>query len=213
MSKCLNELCGNKAKGRSKYCSGKCKTAHNRHKPGKTDTPCVGTVTQTTKPTHVDKVILAAFNKSHPNCDELQRGVTPEVKTATQAQLESVTLEPSLEHKVDEIVVESIKLAAKVEQERAKDLAAYGDPRAEQPATFDDIADMYNHDAPSLEHYQACPDQYCPRQEPEKLNWGPWLTSKELKQAGLKANRVPIPGDWDYEGCVTPERIAASLRT
>ncbi len=27
---CLN--CDNEAKGRSKYCSGKCKTAHNRHK-------------------------------------------------------------------------------------------------------------------------------------------------------------------------------------
>lgn len=38
------------------------------------------------------------------------------------------------------------------------------------------------------------------RTEPDKLNWGPWMDMSELKQAGLKGNRVPIPGDHDYQG-------------
>lgn len=41
---------------------------------------------------------------------------------------------------------------------------------------------------------------YRPRREPHLLNWGPWMNSDQLKQAGLKANRVPIPGDADYVG-------------
>ncbi len=51
-----------------------------------------------------------------------------------------------------------------------------------------------------LADYYANPDKYIPRTEPDKLNWGPWLNTAELNVAGLKANRVPIPGDWDYEG-------------
>ncbi len=51
-----------------------------------------------------------------------------------------------------------------------------------------------------LADYYANPDKYIPRTEPDKLNWGPWLNTAELNAAGLKANRVPIPGDWDYEG-------------
>lgn len=53
-----------------------------------------------------------------------------------------------------------------------------------------------------LAYYHDCPDMYVQRQEPDKLNWGKWMNGKQLRQAGLKANRVPIPGDWDYEGCV-----------
>lgn len=52
----------------------------------------------------------------------------------------------------------------------------------------------------SLEHYLTCPDQYATRTMPDKINWGPWMNSQQLERAGLKANRVPIPGDWDYEG-------------
>ncbi|KKM05810.1 hypothetical protein LCGC14_1750340 [marine sediment metagenome] len=51
-----------------------------------------------------------------------------------------------------------------------------------------------------IEHYRSNPDKYIPRLEPDKLNWGPHLNIAELNAAGLKANRVPIPGDWDYEG-------------
>ncbi len=56
--------------------------------------------------------------------------------------------------------------------------------------------------APSVSyaHYMNNPDKYVTRREPEKLNWGPWLDVAGLEQAGLKANRVAIPGDWDYEG-------------
>ena len=43
---------------------------------------------------------------------------------------------------------------------------------------------------------------YHPRTHPERLNWGEPMTRAELEAAGLKANRVPIPGDWDYAGAV-----------
>ena len=48
--------------------------------------------------------------------------------------------------------------------------------------------------------YQLNPSDYIPRREPDRLNWGPWMNSAQLEQAELKANRVTIPGDWDYVG-------------
>jgi len=52
----------------------------------------------------------------------------------------------------------------------------------------------------TLEDYQTHPERYVQRVHPERLNWTGYMTRAELEQAGLKANRVPIPGDWDYEG-------------
>ncbi len=52
----------------------------------------------------------------------------------------------------------------------------------------------------SLEHYQANPDMYATRANPNLLNWGDWMNAKQLAEAGLKANRVCVPGDWDYDG-------------
>ena len=37
------------------------------------------------------------------------------------------------------------------------------------------------------------------RFEPERLNWGTPLSAPQLKQAGLRCNRKPIPGDFDFE--------------
>ncbi len=54
----------------------------------------------------------------------------------------------------------------------------------------------------SFKHYTVWPSMYVDRLEPERLNWGRWMNSKELKNAGLKANRVSLPGDRDYDGCV-----------
>ena len=53
---------------------------------------------------------------------------------------------------------------------------------------------------PDLEHYQSNPEMYATRTNPEKLNWGPWLGSVDLKARSFVANRVSIPGDWDYKG-------------
>ncbi len=50
----------------------------------------------------------------------------------------------------------------------------------------------------SREDYTARPYAYAIRAVPDKLNWGPWMNSQQLAEAGLKANRVGIPGDWDY---------------
>lgn len=53
----------------------------------------------------------------------------------------------------------------------------------------------------SLEDYKKnVPSKYARRFEPEKLNWSKnVMDEEELKQAGFRANREPIPGDWDYE--------------
>ena len=51
-----------------------------------------------------------------------------------------------------------------------------------------------------IDHYYAHPDLYIKRLEPERLNWGEPMTMAELASAGLKCNRVSIPGDWDYAG-------------
>ena len=52
----------------------------------------------------------------------------------------------------------------------------------------------------SLEDYKKnVPSKYARRFEPEKLNWSKnVMNEEELKQAGFRANREPIPGDWDY---------------
>lgn len=42
------------------------------------------------------------------------------------------------------------------------------------------------------------PKLYRRRCEPEKMNWGEPLTPEQLIQAGLRCNREPIPGDWDF---------------
>jgi hypothetical protein len=52
----------------------------------------------------------------------------------------------------------------------------------------------------ALDHYYANPDLYVIRAAPELLNWSAPMSAMELEQAGLKANRVTIPGDWDYSG-------------
>ena len=53
----------------------------------------------------------------------------------------------------------------------------------------------------SLEDYKkGVPANYARRFEPEKLNWSKnEMNEEELEQAGFRANRRPIPGDWDYE--------------
>ena len=51
----------------------------------------------------------------------------------------------------------------------------------------------------TLEDYKKRSADYCRRFEPERLNWGAPLNAPQLKQAGLRANRQPIPGDWDFE--------------
>lgn len=44
--------------------------------------------------------------------------------------------------------------------------------------------------------------KYAHRVQAVALNWGPWMNSQQLTEAGLVANRMPMPGDWDYEGVV-----------
>ena len=52
-----------------------------------------------------------------------------------------------------------------------------------------------------LEDYKRnVPSKYARRFQPEKLNWSKnKMNEDELNQAGFRANREPIPGDWDYE--------------
>ena len=55
-------------------------------------------------------------------------------------------------------------------------------------------------DRPGLSHYNSNPSKYAPRTNPHLLNWGKWMSGESLAHFGLVANRVPIPGDWDYVG-------------
>jgi hypothetical protein len=59
----------------------------------------------------------------------------------------------------------------------------------------------------SLEHYYANPNQYATRTNPEALNWGKPMSLNQLRAANIKANRVTIPGDWDYTTEQPPEQI------
>jgi hypothetical protein len=53
------------------------------------------------------------------------------------------------------------------------------------------------------------PKAYARVWEPERLNWGPKMTKAQLKQAGFRANREPLPGDWDFVVPVTAEELMA----
>lgn len=52
----------------------------------------------------------------------------------------------------------------------------------------------------SLEDYQGHPEDYARRTNAVILNWGPWLNREQLERSDYIANRVTIPGDWDYSG-------------
>ena len=66
------------------------------------------------------------------------------------------------------------------------------------------IRDCESLKPPTLADYND-PDgrKYATRANPQLLNWGPTMRLGELKASGLVANRVTIPGDWDYEGQAT----------
>lgn len=68
------------------------------------------------------------------------------------------------------------------------------------------------HPVTHLEHlqfYRDNPDQYATRTNPDKLNWGPHMDCFELRAAGFVANRVTIPGDWDY---IKPEHTSTKYK-
>lgn len=68
-----------------------------------------------------------------------------------------------------------------------------------EPVTVDEPG-VVIHDGPSITHYNSNPAKYAPRTNPNKLNWGKWMSGEQLAHFELVANRVPIPGDWDYTG-------------
>lgn len=69
------------------------------------------------------------------------------------------------------------------------------------PSLAVEQSQMITPEPTALDHYYANPDMYVTRNNPELLNWGKPMLLMGLQQAGLKANRVPIPGDHDYAGC------------
>ena len=64
---------------------------------------------------------------------------------------------------------------------------------------FDSSGKAHDHQpatvSPTADQLQAARDRHT---DPDKLNWGERMTFNELNKAGLKGNRVAIPGDWDY---------------
>lgn len=76
------------------------------------------------------------------------------------------------------------------------------EPYVKSPAEQAAVVEVVSKTKPaSLEDYKKnVPSKYTRRFEPEKLNWSKnEMNEDELKQAGFRANRRPIPGDWDYE--------------
>ncbi len=71
---------------------------------------------------------------------------------------------------------------------------------AERQKRYRDHKRVGNGVTATLEHYERNAQMYAKHNAPALLNWGPHMTIAELNASGLKANRVPIPGDWDYEG-------------
>ncbi len=72
---------------------------------------------------------------------------------------------------------------------------------AERQKRYRDKNRVGNGVTATLEHYERNAQMYAKRNAPELLNWGPWLNARQLQDcAPFRANRVPIPGDWDYEG-------------
>ena len=54
----------------------------------------------------------------------------------------------------------------------------------------------------SFEDYETNPGDYAVRENPGHLNWGDPMNYHELQVSEFKANRVTLPGDWDYVGVV-----------
>lgn len=73
------------------------------------------------------------------------------------------------------------------------------DTKVGQPEHIESRDEILHH-LGRLQHYLDNPSRYVTRTAPEKLNWGPWLDAVVLKARGFVANRVSIPGDWDYAG-------------
>ena len=65
----------------------------------------------------------------------------------------------------------------------------------------------------SFEDYKKnVPSRYARRFEPEKLNWSAnKMSEEELNQAGFRANREPIPGDWDYEDDIDKQAVVDAI--
>ena len=81
--------------------------------------------------------------------------------------------------------------------------AAKPDKTNRAPASFEDYMLYYpkklgEKDSRGQRIKGREPKLYRRRSEPEKLNWGEPMSEEELKQAGLRCNRQPIPGDWDF---------------
>ena len=73
-----------------------------------------------------------------------------------------------------------------------------------RPATVTNETVTPNRNTTRTASYQDYIDNlqdYAQRADAGRLNWGERMDQEQLKAAGLKANRISIPGDWDYVGC------------
>lgn len=63
--------------------------------------------------------------------------------------------------------------------------------------------------AAQSEHPEQIYPEHAKASSKSEHNWGPWLDTDQLERAGLKANRVSIPGDWDHEGVYVCAELGA----
>ena len=62
------------------------------------------------------------------------------------------------------------------------------------------VGDFYVGPASLADYNDPDGRKYATRTSPDSLNWGGPLSWNELQKRKLVANRVTIPGDWDYDG-------------
>lgn len=171
---CKSDKCSNEVTGRQVFCSDKCRKAQSR--TDNSDTSQLGQV----------------------NSDKVGQAIPSPETVQAITELESGQGKcVSLEELEDELGIGGIEIKDDVAGSHHKEPDAYSwdeGQYVDDPATLDDyLTDQLENTG-----------RYAHRTNPDLLNWGKWMTKDELAKAGLKANRVTIPGDWDYEGTHTP---------
>ncbi len=170
-------------------CSGKCRARLQRTRTDKERTVTAHAV-RTGREEATDKALLDNFR------DELLHGdgikpppeVVKRVASAIQSSIDGATplvsiTGPTLQAELDDCRTLTDDVNASLVKPQPASLADYQDPDGRK---------------------------YAVRAAPELLNWGVPMSSTELKIAGLTANRVTLPGDWDYKGAAT-EAMAVFL--
>ena len=208
MSQCKREGCSRPAKGRGLFCSGACRVAHHRagKKPGVTELPSIPS----------DNVTVDAEN------------VTESASSVTkEAEGRNTTGPNDTENRVESPETRANTISDKCYNRPAVSCSEFGSrPSPLDPLDvpkphnrgmytrpdcsvylFDCVGKVHERSSGAVPHpgrvassedYQENTQDYAFRACAELLNWGAPMSADELKRNRYSANRVSLPGDWDY---------------